>query len=82
MNADPGRREVSSDFRNLSFSTSADVTRFSLEPLVDTVNAWSSRTLRPDSLMMRSIAPMSGSDAMPSRPPRSDIKVRYPATAS
>ena len=54
MNADPGSRSRSSFFRNLSFSTSADVTRFSREPLVFTVKSWSFLILRPDSLTIPS----------------------------
>ena len=60
MNADPGRSSVSLCLRNLSFSMSAEVTRFSLVPLLLTVNPWAERTLRPDSLTIDSMPSMLG----------------------
>lgn len=56
MNADPGTIFVNLSLRNLSFSMSAEVTRFSLEPFVVTVKERFSLTLRPDSLITLSIS--------------------------
>ena len=56
LKIDPGRNDRSSSFRNLSFSMSAEVTRFSLVPLSDTVKPTASLTFFPERLTMPSIS--------------------------
>ena len=54
---DPGTSDVSLDLRNASFSTSAEVTMFSLVPFSSTENERAAATLRPDSATMSAMRP-------------------------